>query len=157
MIKTFKPIPNIFEIDNLRYGYAKNSRNIIPELKFQYSHLSYIPLIQFVNTGIKWDTIFNKLEYQMRDIVEFKWDNNIRTIYYYDGGKISLPFHCYFIDSDKQDFFEITIWNLDGSKPIFSKTIKFQTEWYNFILSEESVQEIGLKIKTYIDDLRKFI
>lgn len=169
MTKTFEPVlARQPTIEDLRYGYAKNSRNITPELKFHYSHLKYIPLIQFVNTGKTFDTVFNKFEYQMREILGFKWDNNIRRIYYYDGGKIAIPFHCYFADPHQQDFFEITLWNLDGSRTILNKKIKFKTnypdqntsyfsEWYNFILPEEVVNEIGLSIRNYIDNLVKFI
>lgn len=165
----FEPIPiKQPTIDDFQYGYAQNSRNVVPELKFHYSHLKYIPIIQFVNTGKSFDTIFNKFERQMKEIIDFKWSNNIRRIYYYDGGKIALPFHCYFVDPAKQDFFEITVWNLDGSRTILNKKIKFKTnypdqntsyfpEWYNFILSEEDVNEIGLSVRNYIDNLLTII
>ncbi len=161
MTKTFEPIPSSqLTINDFQYGYAQNSRNIVPELKFHYSHLKYIPLIQFSNTGKTFDTVFHKFEYQMREIVDYKWDNNIRKIYYYDGAKIALPFHCLFVDPANQDFFEISIWNLDGSKIIYNKLIQFKQsnfEWHNFILPEDIVQEIGKTLRTYYDELNKHI
>lgn len=169
MSNKFEPIPGKKPtIEDFPHGYAKNSRNIVPELKFHYSNLKYIPLIQFVNTGKTFDTIFHKIEYEMREIIDYKWSNNIRKIYYYDGARIALPFNCYFIDPINQDFFEISIWKLDGSKQIFNKTIKFKNkyldsnssclaEWYNFILPEEVINEIGITIKSYIDKLSEHI
>lgn len=96
----------------------------------------------------------------MREITDFKWDNNIRKIYYYDGARIALPFNCYFVDPEKQDYFEVNVWNLDGSKLIFTKTFKFNPiniKWYNYMLSENAVNEIGIEIKNYIDKLTKYI
>lgn len=169
MARTFEPIPTRQPtIEDFPHGYAETSRGIVPELKFHYSCLKYIPIIQFVNSGKTFDTVFHKFEYQMREIVGFKWDNNIRKIYYYDGAKIALPFYCYFIGPLKDDRFCINVWNLNGTKIIFNKTITFQTkhpdsntshfpEWYNFILPEDIVQEIGNAIKEYNDYLVRYV
>lgn len=146
----FEGIPGkVYSIDDFPHGYAGNTRGILPELKFSYAILSNLPLIQFTNVGKSYNTSFHQIEYGIRRLVGYKWDNNIRTIHYYNGGRVSLPFHCQYDYLDNR--FHIAVYKLDGSATIYSKSVEVTGNWYEFILPSYVVDEIGSELKKYSD------